>query len=203
MLPQDLEATTGQILCEEPHLRRVARRLTRSANDVDDLVQEALLHAYGARAAFRPGTSIRAWTTTILRHVFISGAVRERRRRVRNDSDAGEALEHAVARRKPPAVTSAAYESFAETLEDPVKRALDDVPALYRTPLLMFAVDDLSCDQIAGALSVPRGTVMSRIHRARERLRAALHDEDPRRYRRRGPRGSRRSASAPSAPAAA
>jgi RNA polymerase sigma-70 factor (ECF subfamily) len=189
MYAHDVDSTTGQILCEEPHLRRVAQRLARSAADVDDLVQDTLLRAYGARARFRPGTSIRAWTTTILRHVFITGAARARRRRVHNDCDAGDALERTPARETAPAASAEGYAAFQDCLEDPVKRALDQVPWLYRTPLLMFAVDELSCDQIAGALAVPKGTVMSRIHRARERLRRELHDADPRRFRRRGPRG--------------
>jgi RNA polymerase sigma-70 factor (ECF subfamily) len=184
----DPHSTTAQILSEEPHLHRVAQRLARSPNDADDLVQDTLLRAFRARARFQPGTSIRAWTTTILRHTFITGALRSRRRRLQNDTDAGSLLGHAPARRAIPARGPLQYEALVETLEDPVKRALDQVPWLYRAPLLT-AIDELSSAEIAGALKVPKGTVMSRIHRARERLRAELHTVDARRYRRRGPAG--------------
>ena len=186
----DPHSTTAQILSEEPHLHRVAQRLARSPNDADDLVQDTLLRAFRARARFKPGTSIRAWTTTILRHTFITGALRSRRRRLQNDTDAGSLLGHAPARRAIQARGPLAYEALVETLEDPVKRALDQVPWLYRAPLLMSAIDELSSAEIAGALKVPKGTVMSRIHRARERLRAELHAVDARRFRRRGPGGS-------------
>src|SRR5262245_5557365 len=89
-LPED--GTVEQILGEASHLRRLARRLTKCEADADDLVQNTMMRAFVARARFKPGTSIRAWTRTILRRVFLTDAERVRRRRLENDTDAGMPL---------------------------------------------------------------------------------------------------------------
>jgi RNA polymerase sigma-70 factor (ECF subfamily) len=169
------DQTVNLILAEETRLRRVAARLTRCAADADDLVQDTLLRAFRARRRFQPGTSIRAWTTTILRRVFLTGALRAKRRRLETDTDSGEPLERvpgAVAPTSRDATLS--LEALSERLEDPVKRALDRVPDVYRTPLLMSLVESLTCSEIAERLGVPDGTVMSRIHRARESMKRDL-----------------------------
>lgn len=171
----ELGATIDLILAEEDHLRRVARRLTRCAADADDLVQDALLRAYRARDRFEPGTSIRAWTTTILRRVFLTGAIRNKRRRLENDTDAGAPLDSRPGR-------SAGIECeqlprmdvIAESLDEDLKKALDRVPETYRRPFYLAAIEDLTCAEIASILGVPEGTVMSRIHRARQRLKHDL-----------------------------
>src|SRR5262245_48824345 len=81
--------TVELILGERDRLLNVARRLTRCEHDAQDLVQDTMLRAYRARARFQPGTSVRAWTTTILRRVFLTGALRSRRRGVETDTDLG------------------------------------------------------------------------------------------------------------------
>ena len=169
------ESTIDLILAEEMHLRGVARRLAQCESDVDDLVQDTLLRAYCARDRFRSGSSVRAWTTTILRRVFLTGAIRTKRRRLQTDTDAGGALE-AVIGREPTPLDDAADHAAAlgECLEDPVKRALDRVPEVYRTAFLLLVVRDLSCQEIGQELRVPVGTVTSRVHRAREHLRNEL-----------------------------
>jgi len=169
------DATVDLILAEEGRLRRLARRFARCEADVDDLVQETLLRAYRARDRFIPGTSIRAWTSTILRRVFLTDATRAKRRATENDTDAGDALEQvAGASKSAHDETSPSYEQISEMLDDPMKRALDRVSQVYREPLLLAAVKDLSCREIARVLSVPEGTVMSRIHRARQRVKLEL-----------------------------
>jgi RNA polymerase sigma-70 factor (ECF subfamily) len=169
------EGVTELILAEELHLRRVARRLVRCQSDADDLVQDTLLRAFRARDRFEPGTSVRAWTTTILRRVFLTGVNRGLRRGLETDTDAGEPLE-----RTPGAAGSSfddaapAMEAVLDRLDDRVKTALGRVPAVYRVPFLLAVVEGLSCSEIAARLGVPAGTVMSRVHRARERLKHDL-----------------------------
>jgi RNA polymerase sigma-70 factor (ECF subfamily) len=66
------------------------------------------------------------------------------------------------------------HEELFERLDDPVKRALERVPDVYRVPFLLSLVEDLTCAEIARRLRVPEGTVMSRIHRAREHMKREL-----------------------------
>lgn len=169
------ETTVDLILGEERHLHDVARRLTRCRSDSDDLVQDTLLRAYDARERFQPGTSVRAWTTTILRRLFLNRVIRARRLRLQTDTDAGGPLD-AVSGRPLPVRDDPTpdVKSLSEDLEDPVKQALDRVPEIYRTSFFLAAVRDMSCEEIGEQLRVPIGTVMSRVHRARERLRGDL-----------------------------
>ena len=169
------ESTVDLILGQAPHLRLVARRLARCDSDADDLVQETLLRAYLAKDRFRPGTSVRAWSVTILRRQFLSDVRRAKWRRLQNDTDAGWPLDNAIGRDPSPDTDQAAdLPAIADHLEDRVRCALDNMPETYRTPFLLSAVRDMSCEEIGRRLRVPLGTVMSRVHRARERLRRVL-----------------------------
>jgi len=169
------DQTVNLILAEEDRLRRVARRLTRCAADADDLVQDTLLRAFRARGRFQPGTSIRAWTTTILRRVLLTDVMRARRRRLATDTDAGGPLDRAPGAAAPSSCEkTTSIAALSERLEDPVKRALERVPEVYRTPFLLAIVENLTCAEIAQRLEVPVGTVMSRIHRARETMKRDL-----------------------------
>lgn len=167
--------TVELILGEETRLRGLARRLARRRSDADDLVQETLLRAYRARGRFQPGTSVRAWTTTIMRRVFITDSIRDQRRGVRTETDARRRLDSAAAPRSRTGVDPALdVRALGDELDDAVKRALDRVPEVYRTSFFLAVVRDLSSEEIAKRLRIPPGTVQSRIHRARERLRAEL-----------------------------
>ena len=166
--------TVGVILEEQVNLRRLARRFARCDPDRDDLVQDTLLRAFRARGRFRPGTSARAWTSTILRRVFLTSALRAKRRRIETDTDAGEPLDRAPEPPHRARERRVAIDSISEGLDDDVKRAFDGLPDLYRVPFFLLSVEQLTCVEIGARLGVPKGTVMSRIHRARERLRTEL-----------------------------
>jgi RNA polymerase sigma-70 factor (ECF subfamily) len=163
------------ILAEEPNLRRLARRLARCSSDADDLVQDTLLRAYAARDRFEAGTSVRAWTSTILRRVFLTGVFSDKRRRTRLDCDAEGALASAQSRSSlasddgPPML-----DQMADVLHDELLAAFERLPEWYRGPFFLHVVHEMSCREISGRLDIPQGTVMSRIHRARERLRSTL-----------------------------
>jgi RNA polymerase sigma-70 factor (ECF subfamily) len=152
-----------------PHLKRLygtAYRMTRNTADAEDLVQETLYRAFRGFHRFRPGTNLRGWLHTILHHVR-TDALRQAGRRPRTEELAGEG----------PAVPAPqdALASGGETLE----RALGRVPEVYRVAVLLRDVEELSYSEIAAALRVPPGTVMSRIHRGRALLRAALAESMP------------------------
>jgi len=147
-----------------PHLRRlygVAYRMTGNAADAEDLVQDTLLRAWRGFDRFQPGTNLRAWLHTILQRVRVDQLRRKGRRPPMEEL--GE-TEPAV----PPPQDALA--SGAEALE----RALGGLPEVFRTAVVLRDVEELSYAEIAEALRVPIGTVMSRIHRGRARLRAAL-----------------------------
>lgn len=164
--------TTDKILVEQPFLKRLALRLSRRSSDADDLVQETILRAYNARDRFRTGTSMRAWLATILRRLFLTESIKEQRRRTQTDTDLGAPL---VEARQPDILPSDPQafdpESALEHVGDRIHRAFGRLPETYRAPFVLFALDGLSYAEIAGRLRVPIGTVMSRIHRARVRLR--------------------------------
>jgi RNA polymerase sigma-70 factor (ECF subfamily) len=169
------EATVDVILAEEANLKRFARRLVRCESDADDLVQETLLRAFRARDRFLPGTSVRAWTTTILRRVFLTGAIRTRRRGMVTETACGETFEVAEDRSQSwPNDVEPTLEALISTLDDPFRWALERVPVLYRQAFCMSVIQELSCAEIAAKLRVPKGTAMSRVHRARESLRRDL-----------------------------
>lgn len=173
-----VDAVTERILAEQPFLYRLAFRLARRAADADDLVQETILRAFAARDRFQTGTSMRAWLATILRRLFLTGAIKAQRRGTQTDTDAGDVilLSGATA---PTTRDELTYEQKIERVDDLLKDALERVPDTYRQPFVMFALDGLSYAEIAEQLSIPVGTVMSRIHRARQRMKDRLGDTPP------------------------
>lgn len=152
-----------------PHLRALygtAYRMTRNAHDAEDLVQETFLRAYRGFDRFEAGTNIRAWLFTILH-------------RVRTDASrrAGRSPQTVEMIGEGPGVP-APQEALASGAED-IERALLALPEVFRMAVVLRDVEDLSYDEIAGVLDVPMGTVMSRIHRGRALLRAALAKRVP------------------------
>ena len=147
-----------------PHLRALygaAYRMTRNAHDAEDLVQETFLRAYRGFDRFEAGTNIRAWLFTILH-------------RVRTDAfrRAGRSPKTVEMIADGPAVPPP-QDALAQGAED-IERALAALPEVFRSAVVLRDVEDLSYDEIASVLDVPVGTVMSRIHRGRALLRAAL-----------------------------
>ncbi len=168
-----IDAVTRRILSEQPFLKRLALRLSRRSPDADDLVQETLLRAYRARERFQRGTSMRAWLATILRRLFLTGAIKAKRRGTQTATDAGDAVSFAAMpdREDTSELTRA---QRLEQVDDRLLSALQRVPQVYREPFEMFSLDGLSYADIATRIDVPVGTVMSRIHRARTRIKASL-----------------------------
>jgi RNA polymerase sigma-70 factor, ECF subfamily len=152
-----------------PHLRALygtAYRMTRNAHDAEDLVQETFLRAYRGFDRYQPGTNIRAWLFTIL-HRARTDAFRR----------AGRSPQTVAMLDEGPAVPPP-QEALASGAED-IERALLALPEVFRLAVVLRDVEDLSYEEIAGVLDIPIGTVMSRIHRGRALLRAALSRSTP------------------------
>jgi len=144
-------------------LYNVAYRLTGNDDDAYDLVQEALLRVRKGLETYQPG-SLEAWLSRIVTNVFLDEVRRRRRRPV-------EALPEDPERLLP---SSPGADEATDRLPDDVQVALRRLPEDFRTAVVLCDVVGLSYEEIADALSVPVGTVRSRIHRGRRLLRAAL-----------------------------
>lgn len=147
-----------------PLLRRRALRLTRSRSRADDLVQDATLRALRFEGRFVPGSSARAWLLKILDNTFLS----ERRRAL---------LEQRVLRRagSEPGVWSVAGSiELTPGLTRSTERAIAGLGAPFSDVVRLIDLEGQSYAEVADALDVPLGTVMSRLFRARGRLRHAL-----------------------------
>jgi RNA polymerase sigma-70 factor, ECF subfamily len=147
-----------------PRLRRYARVLTSDVHRADDLVQDTLARAWAKRRLWRAGSDLRAWLFTIMHNVhFNQFSIRRRERaHVSLDADDGQAVDWELAVR-------ATQSSRVEVNE--VLAQIGRLPADQREVLVLAAVEELPYKEIAALLGVPVGTVMSRLSRARERLR--------------------------------
>ena len=144
-------------------LYNVAYRLTGNDDDAFDLVQEALLRVRKGLETYQPG-SMEAWLSRIVTNVFLDEVRRKRRRPI-------EVLPEDTERLLP---SSPGADEATEGLSDDVQAALHRLPEEFRTAVVLCDVVGLSYEEIAEAVSVPVGTVRSRIHRGRRLLRAAL-----------------------------
>ena len=141
-----------------PALRRYAWALLRDDEGADDLVQDTLERAIGRWGQRRDG-DLRAWLFAIQRNLFLNG-LRQRRSRGAHVGD--EALNDLPA----PGISPESHAGLRDILV-----GLDALPEEQRSILLLVGVEDLSYEQAAKVLDVPIGTVMSRLSRARARLR--------------------------------
>ncbi len=150
---------SAQVVAFIPRLRRYARALVGERGAADDLVQDTLERALNKFHLWKRGTDLRAWLFTVMHNVHVN-QVRGRREYVPLD---GDALEQPVR-----ATPDTALE--ARDLE----RALLRLPVEQREVLLLVVLEDMSYEETAATLGIPIGTVMSRLSRAREKLRVLM-----------------------------
>ncbi len=144
-----------------PRLRRYARALTGDRLMAEELVQDTLERAWSKRRLWREGSDLRAWMFTIMHNVYVN-QVRAR-------------VTQAVLPLDQEAYDVPARGSSVDMLEiADIDAALRRLPLEQREVLLLVALEQLSYSETADALGVPVGTVMSRLYRARERLRVML-----------------------------
>lgn len=148
-----------------PWLQALAFRLTRSASDAQDLVQDTIERAFLRAHTFEPNSHLRAWLSSILQHLFID---RTRRRHLEPQS-----LDGVDAAVPSPESTEPLW---ARLDEGHVRAALSSLPVEFRD-VFELHLDGLSYQDIAARLNVPRPTVGTRLLRARKLLRALLIDE--------------------------
>ena len=147
-----------------PRLRRYARALAGERVAADDLVQDTLERAWSKFHLYRRGTDLRAWLFTVMHNVYVN-QLRASRPVAQLDDDL-------------PELAQPARESDGLVLRD-LDAAIRRLPPDQREVLLLVALEEMSYDEAAGTLGIPIGTVMSRLARAREKLRLMLSGLPP------------------------
>lgn len=151
------------IVDQLPGLRRYARALTGDAWAADDLVQDTLERACSRWRLWLAGSDLRAWLFTLMHNLFVS-QVRSGKVQRRSTVDADDALRDVAA---PAAPLDASID---------LQRCLLKLPDDQRVVILLVTLEDMSYAQVARITGTPIGTVMSRLSRARERMRELMDE---------------------------
>lgn len=158
-----------EVLPHLPRLRRYARLLTGDAARADDLLQDTLERAARKWHLWRPelggndpSEALRSWLLTLMHRHFLT-QLRDQRQHLYEEYLDEHAPEHDP------------QQQWQQRMD--LERALAALPAASREVLLLVCVEELSYEDAAQVLDVPVGTVMSRLSRARERLRSLMRDE--------------------------
>jgi len=156
-------------------LYNTALRMTRNAQDAEDLVQETFLRAYRSYHQFSPGTNLKAWLFRILKNAFINEYRKKRAAPVEEDfAGIEESFESRLDRDRVVSIPNPEEEAIARSLDEGVQRALAALPPDYRMAIVLADLEGFSYKEIAEILEVPIGTVMSRLYRGRKQLEEEL-----------------------------
>src|SRR5690606_15081831 len=147
-----------------PRLRRYARALAGDSASADDLVQDTLERAWAKLHLYRRGTDLRAWLFSVMHNVHIN-----QRRTMRPTETIDEDMAELAQR---------SQQADALVVRD-LDRAIALLPPEQRAVLLLVTLEDMSYEEVARTLSIPMGTVMSRLSRAREKLRQMMLGTTP------------------------
>ena len=164
------ELIRSEMIALLPRLRAYARSLTRAQDTADDLVQIACEKALRNIAGYTEGTRLDAWMFRILRNAWIDG-----HRARRDTTDIADLTDHAALIGEDGREVAENRLHLAE-----VRRAMDALPEDQRAVLMLICVDGMRYRDVAEALEIPEGTVMSRLSRGRAALVAALGHEPTR-----------------------
>lgn len=146
-----------------PTLYRFAYRMVGDGHTAEDLVQETFRSAWKGRKRYEPGRGDRAWLATILRRRIVD----HWRRKKPIDTVGGDAVY---------GVTISDPEPMADELSSQLQEGLNQLPKPLRETLLLVVVGELTHQEVADMLGIPIGTVLSRVSRARTRLRQHMTD---------------------------
>jgi RNA polymerase sigma-70 factor (ECF subfamily) len=149
-------------------LYNFAHWLTQNRDEAEDLVQETYAKALRGFSSFQPGTNFRAWMYRILRNTFLTSRTGLKATSTVPLDTEEDAVELAVETETPETIL------INRSSSQLVQTAIDGLPVHYQEILLLCEVEEMSYQELAETLSIPIGTVMSRLSRARKALREAL-----------------------------
>lgn len=158
-----------------PHMDTLydaALRLTGERARAQDLTQETMLRALRSFSTFKPGTNCKAWLLRIQYNLFCTQYRKDRRLPLvwLDSSDEPRA--------EPPSYEPGPEEQAVREMDrESVRRAIALLPEEFRTAVTLVDIHGLSCAEAAEVMGVPRGTILSRLHRARRRLERLLTPE--------------------------
>ncbi len=158
-----MQDESAELIACIPRLRRYARALMADFAGADDLVQDTMERAWRRLASWHRGAEMRPWLFGIMHNLHVDG--------LRKAGPATVALEADT-----PHPAAAASDPLA--LRD-LHTALQALPPEQREVLLLVALEEMRYEEVAAALAIPLGTVMSRLSRAREKLRAQMEGRAP------------------------
>jgi RNA polymerase sigma-70 factor, ECF subfamily len=146
--------------------------LSRNRTQAEDLVQETCLRALRAMERLRPDSNIKSWLFTILRNIWLNQVRQSRVAAELHDIDLDQGEYSARVGGEPP---KDPYELYLANIErEQVRNAIERLPLEFREVILLREYEELSYEEIATLLGCPAGTVMSRLARARSKLRELL-----------------------------
>lgn len=141
---------------------RVARRLSGNSGEAEDLVQESFAQAWQKIDSLRDSSRMRSWLFAILRNQYLKSV---RKKKPVASSDVEQIADHRTAT------------PSEEGSSDIVQAALEQLDEDQRMPILLVSMEELSAEEASDILGIPRGTVLSRMHRGRQRLKEILSRE--------------------------
>jgi len=172
-----------EVLGRRAELYPAALRMTRNPSDAEDLVQETMIRAYAGMRHYKPGTNARAWLYRIMANTFINTCRKRKREPIQVlspeiDSPLLPAAPDAAGNPEGCA-PSAEAEVLGQFAHSELHAALAELPECFRAVAYLADVEGYSYRDIAEMIGVPIGTVMSRLSRARAKLRARLAEYAP------------------------
>jgi RNA polymerase sigma-70 factor (ECF subfamily) len=172
-----------EVLGRRAELYPAALKMTRNPNDAEDLVQETMIRAYAGMRHYTPGTNARAWLYRIMSNTFINTCRKRKREPIHVlSSELDSPLLKAVpdvAGLPEGCAPSAEAEVLGRFANSDFYSALAELPESFRTVVYLADVEGYAYRDIAEMVGVPIGTVMSRLSRARAKLRARLAQYAP------------------------
>jgi RNA polymerase sigma-70 factor, ECF subfamily len=157
-----------------------ALRMTRNPSDAEDLIQETFAKAFAGFHQFKPDTNLRAWLHRILANTFINSYRKKRREPIQDlGFDFQEDWQTGNDPLTPP-VASAEAQALERLADSEILMALRELPAEFRVAIYLADIEGYPYRQIADIMGIPIGTVMSRLHRGRAKLKQRLIGYAPR-----------------------